>query len=66
METPGEKSVEPIVILIDELRNNDIQIRLNSFRKLNVIAEALGTTRTRDELIPYLNGVYPLVAKKYL
>ncbi len=30
-------------------------IRLNSFRKLDVIARALGPVRTRDELVPYLN-----------
>jgi serine/threonine-protein phosphatase 2A regulatory subunit A len=41
--------------LIDELRHNDLQTRLAAFRKLTVIAQALGATRTREELVPYLN-----------
>ncbi|KYQ93812.1 protein phosphatase 2A scaffold subunit [Tieghemostelium lacteum] len=42
------------MILIDELKNDDIQLRLNSIRKLQSIAKALGPDRTRAELIPYL------------
>lgn len=41
--------------LIDDLRNNDVQIRLNSFRKVGAIARVLGPDRTRDEFVPYLN-----------
>lgn len=47
-------SLYPIAILIDELRNEDIQLRLNSIKKLSTIALALGTERTRSELIPFL------------
>lgn len=45
----------PIAILIDELKNDDIQLRLNSIRKLPTIARALGEERTRKELIPFLS-----------
>lgn len=48
------ESLYPIAILIDELRNEDIQLRLNSIKKLSTIALALGTERTRSELIPFL------------
>ena len=47
----------PIAILIDELKNEDVQLRLNSVRRLPVISKALGTERTRNELIPYLTGM---------
>lgn len=50
-----DSDVAPVAVLIDELRNTDLQIRLNSFRQLALIAEALGQERTRDELIPYLH-----------
>uniref|UniRef100_A0A0N4Z163 Protein phosphatase 2A regulatory subunit A n=1 Tax=Parastrongyloides trichosuri TaxID=131310 RepID=A0A0N4Z163_PARTI len=49
-----EESLYPIAVLIDELRNEDVQLRLNSIRKLSVIALALGAERTRVELIPFL------------
>ena len=38
----------------DELRDDDIALRLNSIRRLGTIALALGPTRTRQELLPYL------------
>ena len=44
----------PIAELIDELKTDDTQKRLNSIRRLNTIAEALGPERTRDELVPFL------------
>uniref|UniRef100_A0A915KFZ4 Uncharacterized protein n=1 Tax=Romanomermis culicivorax TaxID=13658 RepID=A0A915KFZ4_ROMCU len=50
----SEDSLYPIAILIDELRNEDVQLRLNSIRKLSTIALALGVERTRSELIPFL------------
>lgn len=45
----------PIAVLIDELKNEDVQIRLNSIRRLSTIALALGDARTRTELIPFLS-----------
>ncbi|XP_020798387.1 serine/threonine-protein phosphatase PP2A 65 kDa regulatory subunit-like [Drosophila serrata] len=44
----------PIAVLIEELKNEDVQVRLNSIRKLSTIALALGEERTRSELIPFL------------
>ncbi|KAJ8563019.1 hypothetical protein K7X08_031471 [Anisodus acutangulus] len=41
--------------MIDELKNDDIQLRLNSFRMLSTIAHALGDERTKKELIPFLS-----------
>ena len=61
-DTPGEldnqTDVYYVASLIDELKHDDVQYRLNSVNKLNVIAEALGEDRTRDELIPFIhNGI---------
>ena len=53
-ETGGDDSLYPIAVLIDELRNEDVQLRLNSIKKLSTIALALGVERTRSELIPFL------------
>ena len=50
----GDDNLYPIAMLIDELKNEDIYLRLNSIRKLGIIAQALGETRTCRELIPFL------------
>ena len=50
----GDDNLYPIAMLIDELKNDDIYLRLNSIRKLGIIAQALGETRTCRELIPFL------------
>ena len=48
------KNLYPIAVLIDELRHENLQTRLNSVRQLEHIALALGPSRTRNELIPFL------------
>ncbi|KAG5383744.1 hypothetical protein IGI04_035214 [Brassica rapa subsp. trilocularis] len=55
MPTIEEPIYYPIAVLIDELKNDDIQLRLNSIRRLSTIARALGEERTRKELIPFLS-----------
>lgn len=60
-EAPGNRTSEeqelyPIAVLVDELKNEDVQLRLNAIRNLSTIAMALGPQRTRDELIPFLTG----------
>jgi len=52
----GPDEYYPIAVLIDELKNDDIQLRLNSVRRLGTIALALGPDRTRNELLPLLKG----------
>ncbi|CAG8503799.1 11723_t:CDS:10 [Diversispora eburnea] len=48
-------SLYPIAVLLDELRADDVNFRLNAIRRLSTIALALGVQRTRDELIPFLD-----------
>ncbi|WVQ77026.1 hypothetical protein IAR50_006705 [Cryptococcus sp. DSM 104548] len=44
----------PIHLLMDELKSEDVVLRLSSIRRLSTIALALGPSRTRDELIPFI------------
>lgn len=44
----------PIAVLLDELKNEDMMLRLNATRRLKTIAAALGPERTRTELLPFL------------
>lgn len=39
---------------MDELRSEDVQLRLNAIHRISTIALALGPDRARDELIPFL------------
>lgn len=45
-----------VALLIDELKHEDVQYRLNANRNLLTIAQALGPERTRTELLPFLQG----------
>jgi serine/threonine-protein phosphatase 2A regulatory subunit A len=51
--------IYPIAVLVDELKHEDVVLRLNAIRRLSTIALALGPERTRKELIPFLDG-YPV------
>jgi len=46
----------PIAVLIDELKHEEVSVRLNAVRRVSTIALALGVERTRQELVPYLSG----------
>jgi serine/threonine-protein phosphatase 2A regulatory subunit A len=46
--------ITPIALLMDELRSEDVQLRLNAIRRVSTIALALGPDRARDELVPFL------------
>ncbi|KAK4548654.1 Polyamine N-acetyltransferase 1 [Oleoguttula mirabilis] len=56
MDDPNQgDELYPIAVLIDELKHDDVLLRLNAIRRLSTIALALGPERTRDELIPFLD-----------
>jgi len=46
--------IAPIAILMDELRSEDVQLRLNAIHRISTIALALGPERAREELITFL------------
>jgi hypothetical protein len=52
-----QEPLYPIAVLIDELKHDDVALRINAIRRLSTIAIALGPDRTRAELIPFLEGV---------
>ena len=54
LPTLPPNQLAPIAILIDELRAEDVQLRLNAIHSIPTIALALGPDRARDELIPFL------------
>lgn len=54
-DTMSDEELYPISVLIEELKSDDVSIRLNSIRRLSTIALALGDTRTRTELLPFLS-----------
>ncbi|GAO16414.1 hypothetical protein UVI_02047790 [Ustilaginoidea virens] len=53
--TNANDELYPIAVLIDELKHDDVLLRLNAIHRLSTIALALGAQRTRDELIPFLD-----------
>jgi len=59
MEANQNDELYPIAVLIDELKHDDVILRLNAIHRLNTIALALGAERTREELIPFLDGEMP-------
>jgi serine/threonine-protein phosphatase 2A regulatory subunit A len=56
MESGQNEELYPIAVLIDELKHDDVLLRLNAIHRLDTIALALGADRTREELIPFLDG----------
>ncbi|KAF1816573.1 MgPP2AregA, protein phosphatase 2A regulatory alpha sub-unit [Eremomyces bilateralis CBS 781.70] len=56
MDAPNQNDeFYPIAVLMDELKHDDVLLRLNAIHRLSTIALALGPERTRDELIPFLD-----------
>lgn len=60
MSTPSaqddelDASIYPIAVLLDELKHEEIALRINATRRIKTIAEALGPERTRAELLPFI------------
>ncbi|KAG0666083.1 hypothetical protein C6P46_005434 [Rhodotorula mucilaginosa] len=46
--------LHPIAVLLDELRAEDVTLRLNAIHRISTICLALGPDRTRSELVPFL------------
>lgn len=52
-----DTSLYPVAVLIDELRHDDLALRVNAVSQLGTIALALGAERTREELLPFLQEI---------
>ena len=46
--------IQPVALLMDELKSEDTAIRVEAMSRLQTIALALGPDRTRNELVPFL------------
>jgi hypothetical protein len=54
--SPFPAALLPIAMLLDEMKSEDVEARINAMRKLQTVAAALGPERTKKELIPFLAG----------
>jgi hypothetical protein len=61
---PGAFTREYSTAANSVLQHDDVLLRLNAIRRLSTIALALGAERTREELIPFLDG--KLISKSKL
>ena len=48
--------LDPVALLMDELKHEDSSIRINAVKHLSLIANALGVERSKSELVPFLTG----------
>jgi serine/threonine-protein phosphatase 2A regulatory subunit A len=58
MDQEKDDVLYPIAVLMDELKHEDVVLRLNAIKRLGTIALALGPLRTRTELIRFLDGYF--------
>lgn len=49
-------TLDPVALLMDELKHQDTAIRVNAMSHLTQIADSLGPERSRTELIPFLQS----------
>ncbi|GAA5865455.1 hypothetical protein JCM8547_001249 [Rhodosporidiobolus lusitaniae] len=54
MSSWQQDPLHPIAVLVDELRAEDVTLRLNALHRISTICLALGPERTRTELIAFL------------
>ncbi len=48
-------------MLLDELKNEDIQTRLQAVRNMSTVAKATGPEHTRKDLLPLLRGSFMIL-----
>lgn len=53
---PAKGDEAPVGILLEELKNENIQTRINAIRRLQTIAKALGPEKTRLKLLAVVQG----------
>jgi len=51
--------------LLEDLKSNDLKIKINAIQGLNIIAFALGKERTRNELLPFISGILKYITGRY-
>jgi serine/threonine-protein phosphatase 2A regulatory subunit A len=57
MKKLENKTGMSINLIIDELKSEDIRKRIHSVKNLALIASSIGPDRSRNELVPFLQGL---------
>ncbi|PJF20102.1 hypothetical protein PSACC_00080 [Paramicrosporidium saccamoebae] len=52
----NDEFIQPVALLMDELKSEETAVRVESMKRLGTIALALGPERTRNELVPFLQS----------
>ncbi|TMW63863.1 hypothetical protein Poli38472_002804 [Pythium oligandrum] len=50
----ADEEVHPLALLTEEVKSDEVETRIKAMRRLKTVAQALGTDRTRTELLPFL------------
>lgn len=50
--------IDAFELFSEDLKSQDCQIRVETIRRLPIVAEAIGPDRTRSELLPFLHETY--------
>ena len=45
-----------ITAILEEMKNSDPKVKSDAIKNLNVVAQAIGKERSRNELLPYISG----------
>lgn len=53
----SDSGIHPVAEILDNLKHDDLSLRLSSLKRLHTIALALGPDRTTNDLIPFLAGL---------
>lgn len=48
-------AIHPVAQLLDDLKGDDLEQRISAMHRIGTIAVALGSERSKVELIPFLN-----------
>lgn len=54
MDEGGDDALQPVALLMDELKSDDASARAQAVRRVHTIALALGPSRSVSELLPFL------------
>jgi hypothetical protein len=52
--------------LIEDLKSTDTKTKINAIKSLTVVSLTLGKERTRNELLPYIEGIIYFIYKYFL
>jgi hypothetical protein len=50
-----------IAVLMDNFKSEDINLRIQSIKSLAEISSYIGVEKSKNELIPFLKGIYYLI-----